>query len=114
MSLTLLEPSPLTLSNRRGAPEPPTPLGERLVAAGIITPQELQAGLNEHLVRRTRLGEALLELGFVEEDELLPFLGETMEVPTVRLREGLLDPVAVKLIPKAIAVRYQALAMFRV
>jgi type IV pilus assembly protein PilB len=114
MSLTLLEPPALGPSSRRGAPETPAPLGERLVSAGIITPQELQAGLNEHLVRRTRLGEALLELGFVEEEELLPFLGETMEMPTVRLREGLLDPVAVQLIPKSIATRYMALAMFRV
>src|SRR5690242_8540675 len=92
MSLTLLDPPHLL--GKRGPQEPPAPLGERLVSAGLITPQELQAGLNEHLVRRTRLGEALLELGFIEEDGLLPFLGETMEVPTVRLREGLLDPVA--------------------
>jgi type IV pilus assembly protein PilB len=93
---------------------PSAPLGERLINAGLINAQELESAIHEHSARKTRLGEALIQLGFLEEDELLPFLGDQLGVPSVRLREGLIDPRAVKLIPRAVANRFQVMAIFRV
>lgn len=90
------------------------PLGERLVSAGLITADELDSGLQEQSGRGLRLGETLIALGFVEESELLPFLAEQMHVPSIILRDGVVDPQAVKLIPREMAESLCCLAMCRV
>jgi type IV pilus assembly protein PilB len=91
-----------------------SPLGEQLVAAGLITRRQLESAIDEQSGRSMRLGEVLIELGFVDEAEMLPFLGQQLRVPAVHLREGLIDPEAVKLIPRSTAAALQSLAMFHV
>jgi len=59
-----------------------------------------------------KLGESLLELGVITEDQLLPYLEEEIGFPIARLREGLMDPVAVKLIPQRFAMRKKLLGLF--
>src|SRR5688500_14180898 len=90
------------------------PLGERLVEAGLIERAQLETALSRQAENKQRLGETLLELGFVAEEQLLPFIESQTGVPAVRLREGLLDPVAVRLLPRAFAERLSAIALFRV
>lgn len=90
------------------------PLGEQLIRAGILTEQELEAALSEQPRKQLRLGELLLEMGFLKEEELLPFLGNQFAVPAVRLRDGLIDPTVVNRIPRPIAEKHGALALFDV
>src|SRR5688572_29476604 len=90
------------------------PLGERLVEAGLIERAQLETALSRQAENKQRLGETLLELGFVTEDELLPFIELQTGVPAVRLREGLLDPIAVRLLPRTFAERLSSIALFRV
>ncbi|MCA9025081.1 MAG: Flp pilus assembly complex ATPase component TadA [Planctomycetaceae bacterium] len=87
-------------------------LGEQLLRAGLLTQHELEAALNQQQAKRGRLGEVLTEMGFVDEEDLLPFVGLQLGMPAVRLREGLVDPEVVQLIPRAKAERLQALALF--
>ncbi|MDG2220376.1 MAG: ATPase, T2SS/T4P/T4SS family [Rubripirellula sp.] len=104
------------------------PLGQRLVEAGLIREDQLDSalshqaaqsdrkdasGTNETLPTK-RLGEIVAELGLVEEGDLLPLLGEQLGVEGVRLREGLIDPLAVQLIPRGYAERLRALPLMRV
>lgn len=89
-----------------------TPLGQQLLRAGLLTPQELETALAEQRTRKSQIGETLVELGFVEEHDLIPILAEKLNVASVRLREGLIDPVAVRLLPRAKAEAMQALALF--
>jgi type IV pilus assembly protein PilB len=100
------------------APRPPTesalPLGEQLVQAGVLTSTELDAALGHRAEKRLQLGEALLEMGFVDEATLVSFLGSQVRGAAVRLREGLVDPAVVRLIPRAKAEALCVLAMFRV
>jgi type IV pilus assembly protein PilB len=91
-----------------------TPLGQRLISANLIAPQELETALSHQAENGQRLGEALLDLGFVSEEELLPFIESQLGVPAIRLREGLLDPVAVRLLPRKFAERLGVIALFRV
>ena len=102
------------LPSRQPLPEQRLPLGEQLVRAGLVTPTELDAALTQHTAKRRQLGEMLLELGFVEEATLLQFLGQQLQVPVVRLRDGLVDPTVVRSLPRANAEALAALAMFRV
>src|SRR5688500_5390539 len=98
--------APATLPSR-------APLGERLVAAGLIERAQLDTALSRQSESGQRLGETLLELGFVTEDELLPFVESQLGVPAVRLREGLLDPHAVRLLPRQFAERLCVIALFK-
>ncbi len=90
------------------------PLGQRLLGADLIADVELEAALNHQAQKGQKLGEALLELGFASEEQLLPFMESHLGVTGVRLREGMLDPIAVRLIPRALAERLNVLALFRV
>ncbi|HEX6963245.1 MAG TPA: GspE/PulE family protein [Lacipirellula sp.] len=99
---------------RRAAAPSRAPLGERLVEAGLIERAQLETALSRQSESGQRLGETLLELGFVTEDELLPFIEFQTGVPAVRLREGLLDPKAVRLLPRAFAERLSSIALFKV
>jgi type IV pilus assembly protein PilB len=89
-------------------------LGQRLLGADLISQDELEAALAHQSQKLQKLGESLLELGFASEELLLPFLETQLGIPGVRLREGLLDPAAVKLIPRSVAENFQVLALFRI
>ncbi|TWT93981.1 GspE/PulE family protein [Stieleria varia] len=112
------------------------PLGRRLIEAGLIREDQLETALahqaaeeerlraialrenssNEPATRRTfkRLGEVVSELGLVDESNLLPLLGEQLGVEGVRLREGLIDPAAVRLVPREVAERFHVLPLMQV
>ncbi|MCA9261795.1 MAG: hypothetical protein KDA61_21405, partial [Planctomycetales bacterium] len=88
------------------------PLGQQLVGANLLAAEELEAALSRQAESGKRLGEVLLELGFVTEDGLLPYVETQLGVPAVRLREGLLDPIAVHLLPRRCAEQLNVLALF--
>ena len=113
------------------------PLGQRLVEAGLLREDQLETALAHqaseeerlHTIaeqegtdtigrvkrkRFKRLGEVVAELGLVDEASLLPMLGEQLGVEGVKLREGLIDPDAVRLIPREFAERYHVLPLMRV
>jgi type IV pilus assembly protein PilB len=93
---------------------PVVPLGEALVRAGVIQPEQLETALQKQSALGLRLGETLVQLGFVSEEVVLPYIEQQLRVPVVRLREGLVDPAVVKLIPRACAEKLHALALFKV
>jgi type IV pilus assembly protein PilB len=90
------------------------PLGEQLVRAGLVTIEELETALQKQPLKKLQLGEILAELGFVDEEQLLPFLAEQLQMPSVRLRDGIVDPSVVRLIPRHHAESMKVLALFKV
>jgi len=118
-----------TCGVRRGSG---APLGERLIAAGLLTAEQLDNALDhQRLTCRKKhngpgtsdpaspsrvkpLGEVVTELGLVDESDLIPLLGEQLGVPGVRLREGLIDPLAIRLIPRIEAERWCVLPLMKV
>lgn len=90
------------------------PLGEQLVGANLISEHELQSALEIQAKKGERIGEALLGMGVITEDQLLPYVSQQLKCPAVRLREGLIDPEALKLVPKEVAARLGVLPLFRV
>ena len=99
---------------RKTVGQPTVPLGQNLVNAGILSEGDLEAALKQHSSSNSQLGETLLEMGFVDEDTLLIFLGQQMGVPAVRLRSGIVDPAVVRTIPRVKAESFTALALFSV
>jgi hypothetical protein len=89
-------------------------LGAELLRSGAITNDELDAALAEQAQRGWELERVLLELGFISEDELVPFTSRLLGVPSLRLREGHVDPQVVHILPRIAARRIKAIALFRV
>lgn len=89
-------------------------LGDRLVSSGLITEADLETALIDSQSKGRRLGETFVQLGLVEEKDLLPFIAQQLRVPYIHLRQGLVDPAAIKTIPRGKAEALCALALFRV
>jgi type IV pilus assembly protein PilB len=53
-------------------------------------------------------------MGMVPEDTILPYIESHLGVPATRLRDGMIDPVAVRLLPRKIAEQLDAIALFKV
>jgi type IV pilus assembly protein PilB len=89
-------------------------LGQQLIGAALITPAQLDQALAEGSQKGLRLGETLVDMGMIQEDAILPFIEDHLGVPATRLRDGMIDPVAVRLLPRRIAERLDAIALFRI
>ncbi|RLT10605.1 MAG: type II/IV secretion system protein [Planctomycetota bacterium] len=103
-------PMHASAGSRKSAP----PLGEQLIAAGLLTEEQLKSALGRQQSTNARLGEVLVEMGFADETVILPFLEKQLGVQGVRLRDGMVDPDVVKVIPRALAESLGVLALFRV
>lgn len=72
--------------------------GHLLLRAGFITEEQLQRALEEQKRRGKNLVSALIELGFIKEEELFDFLHTRYGVPSTDLEDVELDPKLVELI----------------
>lgn len=103
---------PTNVSARQGRPM--LRLGERLLRANIISADDLQLALGQQNGKGLKLGEILLDMGVVTEEQLLPFIQEQMNVPATRLRDGMIDPSIVTVLPRDKAESLGALPLFKV
>ncbi len=86
--------------------EPSMPLGERLIAEGLITEDQLQVALKEQSRRDEPLGRILVNLGLISEGVLRDTLGESLGHDSIDLSTVIPDPDALMMVPKSIALRY--------
>jgi len=84
---------------------PPTRLGEKLVEMGLISQDQLRIALQEQKGSGKPLGEALLAMGFVTEEAMRATLADKLGEEAISLKGIVADPRALSLIPKAIAKR---------
>jgi len=73
-------------------------LGEQLVGAKLVSGEELEEALRVQTQNGSRIGEILIDLGLVSEENLLPYVANRFDVPPARLREGLIDPKCLELL----------------
>ncbi len=90
------------------------PLGDYLVHSGMITVEQKLAGLSLHAQTGRRLGEILVEMGALTEDDISQALAERGGIPYVRLKKGLADPAVATSIPREKAELYEVLPLFRI
>ncbi|KPK78241.1 MAG: hypothetical protein AMJ79_00070 [Phycisphaerae bacterium SM23_30] len=89
-------------------------IGQILIQQGHLTEGQLQEALKRQKNTRKKLGELLVEEKIVEESVMLECLSERLGLPAVKLRPGLIDPLAVDIISKDLAERYTIIPMFKV
>jgi len=86
------------------------PLGELLVRAGLVAPNDLYAALASSRAAGRRLGEVLLEQELVGERDLARVVAEQEGLQFVDLGKHDLDQKAVGLLSESTARRYRAIA----
>ena len=80
-----------------------TPLGERIVAAGAISSQQLTEALIQQPASGKRLGELLVELGAIDETGLADLLAEQLDLRLVDLRSASPEDTCLALVPESMA-----------
>ncbi|WP_243689171.1 hypothetical protein [Geotalea toluenoxydans] len=87
-------------------------LGSILLHSQIITEQELQAALEEQQTSGIRIGEALIKLGIVTQEDIDWALSNQLNIPYVRLKKENIGREAVECVPAELARRYNLMPLF--
>jgi type IV pilus assembly protein PilB len=82
-------------------------LGEILVQAGKITPEQLSVALRKQKQVAKRLGAVLIEEGFITDSELAKTLSLQFKVSSIDIKTEDVDRSLIKLVPADMAQRYQ-------
>jgi D-sedoheptulose 7-phosphate isomerase len=78
---------------------------------GCINEKQLTQILAEHRRTGKRLGRAAVELGYIQEEDLLKALSAQLSVPYVRISSSELDEEVVRLIPERVARRFDVIPL---
>jgi len=87
----------------------PKKLGQILIYYKIITPEQLTEGLKIQLNTEKRIGEILIDLGRVTQDEINWVLGKQLNLPYVRINVGNIDIQLSKNISEDILKKFKVL-----
>ena len=94
--------------------EPRKRLGDILMEMGLVTDEQLTRALRSHEATNKRLGEWIVANMRVSETDLLRALSRQSGIPCVALRPGLYEAAATELLSKEAARRLRVLPMFKV
>jgi general secretion pathway protein E/type IV pilus assembly protein PilB len=88
------------------AAAPPVRLGDKLLQLGLITQDQLRIALMEQKSSGKPLGEALLVLGFTTEEAMRSALADNLGEKAISLKGIVANPEALALISKPLAKRH--------
>ena len=89
-------------------------LGEILIKENLISADQLKQALDHQRRSGGRLGNSLVKLGFLSDDEVTAVLSRQYGVPSINLSYFEVDSTVTKLIPMETASKYQILPLSRV
>jgi len=92
----------------------PSQIGELLLKENYITAEQLETALQAQRQHGGRLGSILINLGFVEDDDITALLSRKYGVPSINLSYFEIDPAVIKLIPMEVAQKYTVVPLSRV
>src|SRR5919107_791567 len=84
-------------------------LGELLTKASLISQDQLKESLRVQKETGGKLGETLIKLGFVTEEDITECLSQQFGVPSINLQHFEIDASVIKLIPGDVARKYNIL-----
>lgn len=95
---------------------PVKPIGQSMVEANLINPQQLEE-LLEYQAKaseRVPLGRLSVDLGLVKEEEFVPFLASYFQVPYINLQHhAIVQKKAIDAVPESIAKRFGVLPIVK-
>ncbi|HRL78451.1 MAG TPA: ATPase, T2SS/T4P/T4SS family [Candidatus Accumulibacter phosphatis] len=87
------------------------PLGQILISKGILSEDQLRIALLEQMKSNRPIGKLLVALGFVSEATLRDALSESLGKQSVDLSKAIIDPSALRLVPRELAKRHHLLPL---
>lgn len=91
------------------APKLKMRLGDLLVHEHIISNEQLMQALNSQKTTGRKLGDTLIELGYIGERQLLEFLAQQLDVPFLDISQRRISTEVAALLPEVHARRLRAL-----
>lgn len=86
-------------------------IGDLLISHQLISPEQLDTALAEQKNLGLKLGRTLIELGFVEENELLNLLSRQLNYPFIELKHFRFDRDLVGRLPEMVARRHRVMLL---
>ena len=90
---------------------PHRPLGQILISEGLLSEDQLRVALHEQMKLNQPIGRLLVSLGFISNAMLRRTLAESLGKQSVDLTRAIVDPQALKLIPRDLAKRHRLLPL---
>jgi type IV pilus assembly protein PilB len=89
------------------------PLGQLLLAKGVIQQEQLDRALDEQKRsgHQKLLGEVMVELRMCTEDQIVEALAQAYSVPYARISPRIADPKVIQVLPKEFLEKHQALPL---
>lgn len=88
------------------------PLGQLLIKSGSLTEDQLEIALHQQSGSDRRLGDILLDLGFVDDEtDILPVLADQRGVEFVRLKEIEISQEVISKLPAKFASHYKVMPL---
>ncbi|MHB8122999.1 MAG: GspE/PulE family protein [Desulfuromonadaceae bacterium] len=88
-------------------------MGAILSACNIINEGDITAALEEQERSGARFGEALITLGIVTQEDIDWALSNQLDLPYIRLKADMIDPEAIRLVPAAIARKFNLIPLIK-
>jgi len=88
-------------------------LGESLVEQKTITEDQLVTAIKDSEKSSEPLRKVLVKLGMVSEEDICNFFEEQLGIPRIDLRNYLIDPKILAMIPETLARKYLLIPLFR-
>jgi len=86
-------------------------IGDLLVEHKLISEGQLNAALADQKTTGRKLGQVLIENGYITEDKFLDFLSRQLDVPYIDLKQYQYQKDVVHLLPETLARRYRAIVL---
>jgi MSHA biogenesis protein MshE len=86
-------------------------IGDLLVQNKVVSENQLMSALAEQKKTGHKLGNTLIELGYIEEQRLLEFLSQQLQIPLIDLEEFKLEPATVQTLSENVARRYRVIVL---
>ena len=87
-------------------------IGEVLIDQGLITQEQLMAGLEEQKISKIQLGKCLVKLGYLSENKLVDVLSAQLDIQHVLLDNFNFNRALIRLVPEDMAKRYKVIPLF--
>ncbi|MBW2103085.1 MAG: Flp pilus assembly complex ATPase component TadA [Deltaproteobacteria bacterium] len=88
-------------------------LGELLVETGLLERGQLERALQGHRDSGKRLGETLIDMDFLSEEEIAFALAMQLRIPFIDMKDHPIEPQVLELVPEEVCRRYLCIPIQR-
>jgi type IV pilus assembly protein PilB len=89
-------------------------IGELLVKSGLVAKEQIEEALKIQEKSKKRIGEILMELGYINSHDLVQMLSKQSAIPFVELEPEMLDAELIKSFPEDILYHYNIVPLYEI